>query len=590
MSKLFRRSELLARAASILLLATLAACGASKSPTAVAPVPVAGTVAIAPSNPSVPVGGVTLAFSASIANATNSGVTWQVNSINGGNSSVGTISAAGIYQSPSVMPSSTSVTITAVSVADATVSGSESLTLTPAHATVSVSVSPSTASVRAGAGSQVFLATVENASDTAVSWQVNGVVGGNATVGTISTGGVYQAPATVPAQPTVSVMAVSVEDPTRSASASVTVTADTTPPPVSVSITPAAVSLQVGTGTQTFAAAVSNATNMAVTWKVNGVTGGNATVGTITSAGQYSAPAAVPNPAAVTVSAVSVADPTKSAAATVTLTAAPAAVSVAVTPTTANVAFGTGTQSFTATVSNSTNKAVTWQVNGVAGGSAASGTITTAGLYKAPTTLPSSLAVTVTAVAAADATKSGSATVTLTVAAPTISGTAGTTVMVGQAYDFKPTAVDPNGLPLTLSVTGKPAWLAFNTATGELSGTPAASDVGTSAIKITVSNTKATASLSFSLAVVQTASGSASLSWVAPTTHTDGSSMTDLAGFRIYYGTQQGSLGTRIDVTNPTVTTSVVPNLSSGTWYFAVTAVDSAGHESGYSNVASKTI
>ncbi len=89
---------------------------------------------------------------------------------------------------------------------------------------VTVTVSPSTASVSAGAGTQAFTATVQNTSNSAVTWQVDGVTGGNATVGTISTSGHYTAPATVPASATVTVSAISNADNTRSGSAQVTIT------------------------------------------------------------------------------------------------------------------------------------------------------------------------------------------------------------------------------------------------------------------------------------------------------------------------------------------------------------------------------
>ena len=93
-----------------------------------------------------------------------------------------------------------------------------------------------------------------------------------------------------------------------------------TPIPVSVTISPVSATVGAG-GTQQFTATVENTGNTAVTWQVSGVTGGNATVGTISSSGLYTAPAVVPNPAIVTVAAVSQADPTKSASAQVTITA-----------------------------------------------------------------------------------------------------------------------------------------------------------------------------------------------------------------------------------------------------------------------------
>src|SRR5882762_6093338 len=75
------------------------------------------------------------------------------------------------------------------------------------------------------------------------------------------------------------------------------------PAPIDVSVAPAAASVQAG-GTQTFTATVTNTTNKAVTWRVNGMTGGNTSVGTISTTGVYTAPATVPSPAIVTVTAV----------------------------------------------------------------------------------------------------------------------------------------------------------------------------------------------------------------------------------------------------------------------------------------------
>jgi hypothetical protein len=87
-------------------------------------------------------------------------------------------------------------------------------------------------------------------------------------------------------------------------------------------VCPATDSVQVG-GTATLSATLANTANATVTWQVNGVAGGNATVGTITSAGVYSAPASVPSPATVTVTAVSAADRNSMGSATLTIVAAP---------------------------------------------------------------------------------------------------------------------------------------------------------------------------------------------------------------------------------------------------------------------------
>ena len=94
----------------------------------------------------------------------------------------------------------------------------------------------------------------------------------------------------------------------------------TPPPPPTVTVTPATLNLLEGS-TQQFMAAVTNTNQTAVTWQVNGVTGGNATVGTISSTGLYTAPAIVPNPASITVTAVLQANSAFSGNAIVTITA-----------------------------------------------------------------------------------------------------------------------------------------------------------------------------------------------------------------------------------------------------------------------------
>jgi hypothetical protein len=179
-------------------------------------------------------------------------------------------------------------------------------------------------------------------------------------------------------------------------------------------------------------------------------------------------------------------------------------------------------------------------------------------------------------------------------AAPTISGTPSTSVIAGSAYEFTPQAVDPEGQPLTFTVTGRPAWATFDAATGRLSGTPGNSDVGTSSsIVITVSDGTASASLpGFTIAVqaVQTGTGSATISWTPPTSNTDNSPLTNLGGYRIYYGTSSSNLTQVLDLPNPGISSGVVENLAPGTWYFAVTSYNSSNVESERSNVTSKTI
>jgi hypothetical protein len=176
--------------------------------------------------------------------------------------------------------------------------------------------------------------------------------------------------------------------------------------------------------------------------------------------------------------------------------------------------------------------------------------------------------------------------------APTISGTPVTSVLQGTLYSFQPTAADADGNALTFSITNRPAWATFSATTGHLQGTPGPGDVGTTTgIVIGVSDGTASASLrTFSISVQAVASGSATLSWQPPTTNTDGSSLTNLAGYKVYWGTTAGSYPNSVTVNNPGITTYVVESLTPNTYYFAVKAFNSVGVESTWSNSASKTI
>jgi hypothetical protein len=179
--------------------------------------------------------------------------------------------------------------------------------------------------------------------------------------------------------------------------------------------------------------------------------------------------------------------------------------------------------------------------------------------------------------------------------APTISGSPATSAVVGSAYSFTPTAADSDGNRLSFSIQQKPSWATFNIATGQLSGTPGSSDAGTdSGIVISVSDGTLSASTpAFSIAVsAQTTSGgtgTATVSWVVPTENTDGSPLSNLAGYDIYYGTSQASLTKSVQVANGSMTSYTVTGLTSGTWYFAVAAYNSSGVQSALSNIGSKT-
>jgi 6-phosphogluconolactonase (cycloisomerase 2 family) len=267
---------------------------------------------------------------------------------------------------------------------------------------VQVALTETAMSLLPGATHQ-FTATVTGTSNTAVTWSVNDIAGGNATVGTITAGGLFTAPAILPNPSAVTVKAASMADSTKFASATVTIVA-----PLQVTLSPLTLTVQTGATLQ-FTATVTGTSNTAVTWSVNDIAGGNATVGTITAGGLFTAPAILPNPSAVTVKAASMADSTKFASATITIVAP---LQVTLSPLTPTVQTG-ATLQFTATVTGTSNTAVTWSVNDIAGGNITMGTISAEGLFTAPAAVPNPNIVMVTAASAVDPTKSASTTVTI---------------------------------------------------------------------------------------------------------------------------------------------------------------------------------
>jgi phospholipase C len=261
---------------------------------------------------------------------------------------------------------------------------------------VTITVTPNSAALSAGA-TQQFQATVTGSSNTAVEWQVNGTASGNAQVGTISSSGLYTAPKPTSAQ-TITITAVSEADPTKWAAAAVTVNA-VPRSGISVSVAPVAVTMAVSTSQQ-FASAVTGTSNTSVTWSVDGVAGGSSAAGTISADGIYAAPATA---GTHTITATSTADTTQLANAAVSV------VSMTVSPQTTTIA-QSATAQFTADVQGTSNTAVTWSVDGVAGGNSNAGTISATGLYTAPA---SDSTHTITATSAAVTNYSVSATVTV---------------------------------------------------------------------------------------------------------------------------------------------------------------------------------
>lgn len=331
-----------------LIVLTWAGCGASA--------PTVPAVNVAPAQVQLQAGIGKQQFTATVLNDSNTGVVWKVNGQLGGNAQIGTIDAHGMYTAPMTVPSENPVTVSAVSVADPRVSATAAATITPP---VGITITPATPTVKLSQSVQ-FTATVNNASDTAVTWSVNGKVGGDSTVGTIDPNGLYTAPKSYPGVGQITITATSVADVSQSASTSLTLQAG-----ILVTVSPTAISMDLGTS-QTFTASISGSTNGAVNWSVNGVAGGNATVGIIDATGKYTAPASMPPKSTVTITATSQADPTASGSAQVTLTVPPGSFSLSPSSTTLTLAKGTSaTQPFTITTSAGFSGTIALTVSGL---------------------------------------------------------------------------------------------------------------------------------------------------------------------------------------------------------------------------------
>lgn len=180
----------------------------------------------------------------------------------------------------------------------------------------------------------------------------------------------------------------------------------------------------------------------------------------------------------------------------------------------------------------------------------------------------------------------------ITNSAPTISGIPPTSVTAGSSYSFAPTASDPDGDTLTFSINNKPSWASFDTANGALTGTPSSANVGVyNNVTITVSDGTDSAELGpFSITVDSISLGSVTLSWTAPTENEDGTPLTDLAGYRIYWGMTSGTYPNSVTIDNPGLMTYVIDNLAPGTYEFVATSFDATGVESAYSNPATMIV
>jgi uncharacterized protein (DUF1800 family) len=481
------------------------------------------SIVVTPGTATLP-GLATQQFTATTNDGSRPTLVWSINGVAEGNATLGTVSASGLYTAPEFPPVPNNIKISATDNVDASKTGSSAVTLNnpiPVLNSVSplvIPVGPFTLSLTGlhfAPGATVYLGTTALATTVVSSTQLTATgTATNAEIGNVN---------------------ITVQNPAPGVNGSKAITAQVKGALINVQVTPATGVLRAGQQ-QVFAAAVTGTTNTGVTWSVNGVAGGNDTVGTIVGNGNYLAPTILPNPNTVTVTATSVADTSASGNASITLgnavpvltsvtptlivigepfnltltgsgfmkgsvvnlgtqaltttfvspteltatgtataaqvgTAVPVTVTnpnpvsatsapidvqvvvtsnitVAVTPKSATIGAGNTTQ-FQATVTGTTDIEVTWAVNGVPYGNSTVGSIDGNGNYVAPVNIVGLGSVTITATSVVDTTKSGSATVTLTNPVPTLTS-------------ITPGTLAPGAFQLTLYGTG---FVATSTAT-----------------------------------------------------------------------------------------------------------------------------
>lgn len=421
------------------------------------------SVTVAPSNTSVPLGE-PQTFTATVSNTSNTAVTWSVNGIPGGNATVGTIDARGVYMAPQVLTASPSIFLTATSVADPSKSATGSITITSLFSLVVVGP----LSIPAG-NTVAYTATVTPAADSnpsrVISWSVAGVGCASAACGTISLSGVYTAPSLAPFPATVQIIATAQAYPSKATSVSVSII-----PAIAISITPSRAAMPLGAA-QAFQATVTGAQNGAVTWDVNGMVGGNAAVGSILNSpatpdnATYTAPQTFPPGGSVAVHAVSSANPHISASATIAFTTA---TNVTLSLTVASLAVNER-QTFDVRVNNTANQNVTWFVNGIAAGNSATGRICATGSnpcrqvstsnggsvdYIAPAALPSPNPVILTALSAAGGAVSASASVTILAHIGVTVQPPSATIAITGKLQFTASVAGAENSQVTWSITG----------------------------------------------------------------------------------------------------------------------------------------
>jgi hypothetical protein len=389
------------------------------------------TVAISPGTASVELGAAQ-AFRASVSSngKPDPAIRWGLS----GSScpgSCGSVDANGNYTAPQILPGNASVTLTATSAADPSRQNSASVLITSgfslqlsAPATVQPGVTAAlVATMTPVPGSNPSSSLSWSLSGTGCSGSACGILtvtttqsaGGNAIADTAN----YTAPLIPPQPDTVTVSVTPQADPAKKTQANITIAQG-----AGLGISPPTATL-AGNHRITLTASLNGVANHGLAWSVNGVSGGNATLGQICVVGSspcqilasgtatqadYLAPGAIPATNPVSVAVTSVGNPSLSASAQVTVINH---VLVSVQPNNATLP-PLGVQGFTASVLGTDNQNVVWQIQGTgctSGGLC--GSITPAGAYTAPAAAPTPDALTVVAISQDDTSQSGSANVSI---------------------------------------------------------------------------------------------------------------------------------------------------------------------------------
>jgi hypothetical protein len=403
-------------------------CAGSISPQPPPPPPTV-QVSVKPTSGSVLLGNTQL-FAATVTGTTDTGFSWSVNGVAGGNAATGTIAPDGTYTAPGILPTSPAVQITATSHADATKSATASITII---SDIVVGTPQGNASVELGA-TQAFQVSITSAGhpSTAVNWSLSGAACASG-CGSVDASGNFTAPQILPMPASVTLTATSAADPTKQNSASIALTSNFT---LQLAAPASLTAGQSATLTATLTPVPNSNPSRVMSWSLTGADCSGAACGTLTgittqpgggnstvSSATYTAPVNVGPPASVMVAVTPQADASKKVLASIALQ--PASTTVTLSPTTATAA-ANHRVTLTAMAPGITN--VNWSVNNIPGGSIAVGQIcvvssspcvpvTTGNIlqvdYVAPGAIPGSNPVTVQVSNAADARQSATAQITV---------------------------------------------------------------------------------------------------------------------------------------------------------------------------------